>query len=245
MPANGIKFIEISEDKKTLGGWKVLAGSAAFGETGIKARLLRLEEPCHVVSDGHRIGLSNEGRWEGSDQPTGDELESLAWVPPLPIERLGDDGFKKAHGTPYAYYAGAMANAIASEEMVVALGKEGFLGSFGSAGLDPDRVRAAINRIQQALPQGPYVFNLIHSPSELALERECVNLYLHHGVKCIEAAAYLDLTPYVVRYRVAGLGLNAQNHIEIKNRVIAKVSRRGSGKEIDEICSPEDPHTPS
>jgi PfaD family protein len=119
-----------------------------------------------------------------------------------------------------------MANGIASEEMIIALGREGFLGSFGAAGLLPARVREAISRIQEALPEGPYAFNLIHSPNEPALERECVELYLTHGVRCVEAAAYLDLTPHVVRYRVAGLGLNGQNRIEIRNRIIAKVSRK-------------------
>ena len=37
-----------------------------------------------------------------------------------------------------------MANAIASEEMVIALGKAGFMGSFGAAGISPARLEAAI-----------------------------------------------------------------------------------------------------
>ena len=61
---------------------------------------------------------------------------------------------------------GAMAGGIASEEMVIALGKEKILSSFGAGGLTPERLETAINRIQQALPNGPYAFNLIHSPSE-------------------------------------------------------------------------------
>ncbi len=35
----------------------------------------------------------------------------------------------------------------------------------------------------------------------------------------------MDLTPFIVRYRVAGLGLDAQGRVEIKNRIIAKISR--------------------
>jgi PfaD family protein len=132
-----------------------------------------------------------------------------------------------------------MANGIASEEMVIALGKQAFLGSFGAAGLTPDRVEEAIVRIQEALPQGPYAFNLIHSPTEPALEQKCVDLYLTHGVSHVEAAAYLDLTPYVVRYRVAGLGLNAQNQITIKNRIIAKVSRTEVATKFMEPAPPK------
>ena len=223
MSARSMQFLAAADNAAR--GWKVPADSVAFDEIGIKYRLLTLDKPCYVVRDGQRIGVSNEGHWEDSDHLHGRHLDALAWVPPLPIGQLGDADFRRTYGTLYSYYAGAMANGIASEEMVTALGKEAFLGSFGAAGLNPDRVERAIVRIKEALPNGPYAFNLIHSPSEPALEKKCVDLYLAYGVSCVEAAAYLDLTPYVVRYRVAGLGLDAQNQITIKNRIIAKVSR--------------------
>jgi PfaD family protein len=126
----------------------------------------------------------------------------------------------------YAYAAGAMAHGIASEELVIALGKESILSSFGAGGLSPTRVESAINRIQQALPQGPYAFNLLHSPSEPAIERRVVDLYLKHQVRTIEASAFLDLTENIVYYRAAGLSLNSANQIVINNKVIAKISRR-------------------
>ena len=99
-------------------------------------------------------------------------------------------------------------------------------GAFGRGGLSPQRLEAAILRIQAALPQGPYAFNLIHNPHEPALERRAVELYLDHGVRVVEASAYLALTPYVVWYRAAGLELDDQGRVLIRNRVIAKVSRR-------------------
>ena len=70
-----------------------------------------------------------------------------------------------------------------------------------------------------------YAFNLIHSPSEDAIERGAVEMFLKHGVTTVEASAFLGLTPNIVRYRVAGLRRNAQNQIVINNRVIAKISR--------------------
>ncbi len=118
-----------------------------------------------------------------------------------------------------------MAGGISSEELVIALGKAKILASFGAAGLLPQRVEKAIATIQTALPQGPYAFNLIHSPSEEALEQKAVELYLKHRVRTVEASAYMDLTPHIVRYRVAGLYLNSQGDIETHNKVIAKVSR--------------------
>ena len=98
-----------------------------------------------------------------------------------------------------------MASGIASTELVIALGKAGLLGSFGAAGLGASRIEAAIQTVQAALPDGRYAFNLINSPSEEALERNAVALYLKYGVHVIEASAYLDLTAALIHYRVAGL----------------------------------------
>lgn len=139
---------------------------------------------------------------------------------------MGDPEFRRTHGVRFAYAAGSMANGIASEELVIALGQAGILSSFGAAGLLPARIETAIRRIQQALPDGPYAFNLIHSPNEEALERSAVDLYLRHRVRTVEASAYLDLTPHVVRYRVSGLRRSPDGSVAIQNRLIAKVSRR-------------------
>ncbi len=237
MATNGIRFCGFSDNM--VGGWKIPVESVAFDENGIKSKLLDLEQPCYVAREGQRIGVSNEGIWGNPNDPEEGYLETLSVVPPLRMHQLGDADFRKTYGTQYSYYAGAMANGIASEEMVIALGKEGFLGSFGAAGLVPGRVEDAIHRIQQALPEGPYVFNLIHSPSEPALECGSVDLYLKHGVSCVEAAAYLDLTPHIVYYRAAGLGLSSQNQIEIKNKVIAKVSRREVATKFMEPAPPK------
>jgi PfaD family protein len=147
-------------------------------------------------------------------------------VPPISIQNLGDPTFLSSYNVKYAYATGAMAGGIASEEMVIALGKAKILSSFGAGGLSPERLEVAIKSIQEALPYGPYAFNLIHSPNELAIERRAVDLYLKYGVTTVEASAFLDLTPNIVYYRVAGLSLNAANEIEIKNKVIAKISRR-------------------
>jgi PfaD family protein len=108
---------------------------------------------------------------------------------------------------------------------VIALGKTGILGSFGAGGLALARIESAIHRIQQALPSGPYAFNLIHSPSEAAIERRSVELYIKHGIKTIEASAFLGLTSSVVHYRVSGLQLSSAGQIKINHKIIAKVSR--------------------
>lgn len=206
--------------------WSVPADSVAFDEPEITSRLLELRRPCYMICHGDRVGVSHEGQWAGSARSTAAHFRTSTWVPPIPVDALGDPAFRVTHGVRYAYYTGAMANGIASEDLVIALGRAGFLGSFGAAGLLLPRIEAAIARIQAALPRGPYAFNLIHSPNEPALESGAVDLYLAHGVQCVEASAFLDLTPSVVRYRATGLSLDPQNHIQVGHRVIAKVSRR-------------------
>ena len=42
-------------------------------------------------------------------------------------ERLGSEEFKRAYGLRYAYVSGAMVKGIASKDMVVRMGKAGFL----------------------------------------------------------------------------------------------------------------------
>jgi PfaD family protein len=108
----------------------------------------------------------------------------------------------------------------------LALGKAGLMGSFGSAGLPPKRIEAAIHAIQQALPDGPFAINLIYSPNEPNLERNLAEMYIKLGVKVIEASAYMDLTYALVHFRVAGLSQASDGSLLIGNKIIAKISRK-------------------
>ncbi|MDB9375838.1 PfaD family polyunsaturated fatty acid/polyketide biosynthesis protein [Nodularia sphaerocarpa] len=206
--------------------WKGALDSISFQESAIKNKLLTLDKPCYILKIAGKIGVTNEGYLCPSENNTTAQPELLTCIPPINLQQLGDPNFLAAHGVKYAYVTGAMAGGIASEEMVIALGKAKILSSFGAGGLPPERLETAIKRIQLALPNGPYAFNLIHSPNDMAIERRAVNLYLKYQVRTVEASAFLDLTPNIVYYRVAGLSLNHANQIEIKNKVIAKVSRR-------------------
>lgn len=184
----------------------------------LAALLLDLDRPCWIVRADGRVGAT-------SDAAIAAHGQILAAVPPLPPERLGDSAFRAAHGVRAAYAAGAMANGIASPALVVAMSEAGYLASYGAAGVTPTVVDAALAELAQRLQGKPFACNLIHSPSEPALERAIVDACLRHGVRCVEASAFMDLTAEVVRYRAAGLAPDRQGGIEIRNRVIAKVSR--------------------
>ncbi len=207
--------------------WQVNESATHFN-TGAMAQILKdLSLGCYVVNHPEKgLGISQQAELTSGESASADNTHPVsAFAPALGTQSLGDNDFRRVHGVKYAYYAGAMANGISSEELVIALGQAGILCSFGAAGLIPSRVEQAIHRIQAALPNGPYAFNLIHSPSEPALERGSVELFLKHKVRTVEASAFLGLTPQIVQYRAAGLSRDAQGEVQIANKVIAKVSR--------------------
>jgi len=146
-------------------------------------------------------------------------------APAVPPEALGDRAFLNAHGLKYAYASGSMANGIGSCDIAEAMGRAGMLGFFGAAGLSAGRVDQAITRLQTSLGDLPHGFNLIHSPNEPRLESEVAELYLRRAVRLVEASAYLDLTPPIVRYRLAGIHEGPDGAPVCPNRVVAKVSR--------------------
>ncbi len=203
------------------------AGSAGGGSAAGPARtaadvyevLTTLERPCFVIRDASGIAAVNDERLIGAG------AQVLAAVPPLAPDRLGSPDFPRDHGVRHPYMAGAMANGIASAAMVAALARDGFLASFGAAGVPHARVDEALTTIRRNAPGLPFACNLIHSPNELAMERDVVDLCLRHQVRCVEASAFLDLTPQVVRYRLAGLTRDGAGRVQVGNRLVAKISR--------------------
>jgi len=203
--------------------WKGSPRDIVFDAESIQEKLYQTGKPCYVMKDFQgRIGVSNTGELVSE----GRGLQVLAMTPPMTASQLGDSTFREDYNLKYAYKTGAMANGIASEELVITIGKAGFLGSYGAAGQVPERVLQAIDKIQSALPTQSYAFNLIHSPNEEALEAGAVDLFLKKGVHVVEASAFLALTEHIVLYRVAGLSRDAEGNIQIRNKVIAKISRK-------------------
>ncbi|WP_069164089.1 PfaD family polyunsaturated fatty acid/polyketide biosynthesis protein [Nocardia altamirensis] len=193
-------------------------GVLAATADDVTALLLDVRRPCWFVRSDGRIGAT-------SDPAVAARAQVLTAVAPLPPELLGDRQFQLAHGVRAGYAAGAMANGIAAPAMVVAMANAGYLASYGAAGVTPAAVDAALGELAKTLVGKPFACNLIHSPTEPALERAIVDSCLRHEVRCVEASAFMGLTAEVVRYRVAGLGVDRHGQLEVRNRLIAKVSR--------------------
>lgn len=212
-----------TSEKNTKLFWKGSPYDIVFEPAQIQEKLKQTHLPCYVMKDFQgRIGVANSGELVSA----GRGLEVMAMTPPMTPEQLGDPSFRQDYNLKYCYKTGAMANGIASEELVIAIGKAGFLGSFGAAGLVPKRVEQAIDEIQSNLPTQSYAFNLIHSPNEPALEFGAVDLFLKKGVHVVEASAFLALSENIVWYRVAGLSQDSNGNVLTKNKVIAKISRK-------------------
>src|SRR5690606_13061438 len=99
-------------------------------------------------------------------------------------------------------------------------------GFFGAAGLTKDRVERAVDELVAELgDRYAWGSNLIHSPNEPELEEAIADLYIRKGVRRIEAAAFMSLTPAIVRYAFTGITQDASGHIHRPNHVFAKISR--------------------
>ena len=220
LPASG-------ESVRTLGWWRPDGSSGLVRDnSSCRALLGNLNQTIFVLRTPDGVALATcGGALIVPAKPGQDYSEVAAILPPLPPTQLGDAAFRAAHGLRFAYMTGAMANGIGSVEIVTAMSRAGMLGSFGAAGLSVDRVTQAIDRLHAELGDAPFCVNLIHSPNEPTHEAAIADLLLRKRVRLVEASAYLDLSPAIVRYRTSGLEAGPEGSVICRNRVIAKVSR--------------------
>jgi trans-AT polyketide synthase/acyltransferase/oxidoreductase domain-containing protein len=206
-------------------GWYLPGPDGLRPASEVGARLERLDEPFAVVSgaDGVALGVGGVAQLGGS-APRG-ALPLVAWVHALTPDRLGEPSFRDTYGVRIAYATGAMANGIASVELVSAIARGGGIGFFGAAGLSTERIADAIGRLSRELGSLPWGVNLIHSPAEPWQEQQTVDLLLQRGVRAVEVSAYLGLTPMVVQLRASGLATAPDGTLLPRTRLLAKVSR--------------------
>ncbi len=195
--------------------------------SSFRQQTMVVQHPEHPVvgtvftSDPHTN--APQGQWVGE----GEGYPVLSILPPIYPEWLGNRSFIERHGCRFPYVSGAMANGIATTELVEAIVGMGGMGFFGAAGLSVERVSDALDRLQRTLPNPlSWGSNLIHSPNEPQLESDIAELYLQRGVRRVSAAAYMKLSPYILRYALSGLHVDPQTgQIARLNQVFAKVSR--------------------
>jgi trans-AT polyketide synthase/acyltransferase/oxidoreductase domain-containing protein len=141
-------------------------------------------------------------------------------------DALGSKEFRAEFNLKYAYLAGGMYQGIASKELVVRMAKAGLMGFFGTGGLGLHQVEEAIQGIQKELNNGQaFGMNLVANLDDPGAEEKTIDLYIQHGITKIEAAAYMQVTPALVRYRGKGLNRDTKGGITAALKIIAKISR--------------------
>lgn len=217
------------KDNPALGWWQPKGAQPSKGTLSLQKALFTLRHPVYLLKLDNEIAVSHEGTMTlGSEVPPDREaLPLIGFAPPLRPDNLGDPNFTSFYGLRYAYVIGAMANGISSVKMVEAAGQNGLLAFFGAGGLSLAQIDIAIQQLQksQQTDHFPFGVNLIHSPTDPALEMETVRLYLKREVGLISASAFMEVTLPVAYYRIKGIHLNAEGEVVCPHRVIAKVSR--------------------
>jgi len=210
-----------------VGVWRGRA--PAMSPEAILATVPHVRQPAHVVADPRgRLGVALGGEVLGADEVNGAATYPLvATLPAIWPEWLGDRSFNEAHHIRFPYVAGAMANGIATTDLVIAMARAGMLGFFGAAGLTPDRIAEGLDRLEAALGGTGLSWgsNLIHAPNEPQVERATVELYLQRRVRRVSASAYMGLNPMVVRYAYTGVRELPDGRIHRDNYLFAKLSR--------------------
>ena len=111
-----------------IGRWSPEQSPAAWQASEIAAVCLRCREQFFLVRDANgRIGVGVGGQFSAAGQG-GSGLDVLSILPPLYPEWLGSREFTELHGLRFAYVSGAMANGIASVELVEAIAATGQAG---------------------------------------------------------------------------------------------------------------------
>lgn len=140
-------------------------------------------------------------------------------------EKLGSVEFRQDYGVRFSYVAGAMVKAIASTELVIRMSTAGFLSFYGAGGMSLEQIENALQHIQMVLKNSKlYGVNVLANPHDEKYEMELINLLLRYGVNHIEASAFIQITPALIKFRLQGATIH-HNQVTANNLIIAKVSR--------------------
>ncbi|MDR1921984.1 MAG: PfaD family polyunsaturated fatty acid/polyketide biosynthesis protein [Candidatus Adiutrix sp.] len=175
------------------------------------ADLKNSNKPIYIKTDGSP-GSASDGPLSGL-------------IPRISPASFGSARFREEYGLRFAYVGGAMVGGISSIAMVRALAEGGCLGIFGASGLQPAKVEEAVAALKKDPGGERFGSCLINAPHDPAWEEAVTDIYLKHEVRLIEASAFMQLTPLLVRYRLSGAVRNPDGAVNVPNRIMAKVSR--------------------
>ncbi|WP_057416707.1 ACP S-malonyltransferase [Pseudomonas syringae group genomosp. 3] len=152
---------------------------------------------------------------------------ALSAAPPTTLTNtnlLGPTTFRERYGVDLSCLAGGMARGIASTRMVTRLAQNNLLGFFGSGGLPLSETETALASLADSCVGKCWGLNLVASHADDAL----IDLAIKYNVPVVEAAAFVDVTLALVRYRLTTLPKTRgdNNHARARGqaRLIVKLS---------------------
>ncbi len=193
---------------------EVIANTTALPYTGdLVARRLadQIRSPVHWAQTMDY--LRDRGVTELEELGPGKVLQKLWAAASNAARKLGDPVFRRDYGLRHAYVAGAPTAGIRTPEMVIHLGKKGFLSFLDVAA---EQMQDAIRQVVRSLgPEGSFGVSLrppaADAPPEAAHQEDrLVSAALEQGVRHAEAVGYHRITPALVRFRFTGAG---QRHL--------------------------------
>jgi trans-AT polyketide synthase, acyltransferase and oxidoreductase domains len=176
--------------------------------------------------DGRRGALPAADGTSGASASVPRDTKAVGTLPGLYPEWLGSESFCRRHRVRFPYVAGEMANGISTTALVIAMARANMLAFFGAAGLGVDRIGQAVEELCGALGHDrAWGVNLIHQPQDPQGEEQLADLLISKRVPNMSAAAFMELTPAVVRCAVAGLREMPDGRVVRPRSIFAKVSR--------------------
>ncbi len=210
----GLKFPQELWIKPTGESWKLAEARGCFEN---------LSKPIYIFKKNTDTYVSHAGE-PSFVRENQDFFPLLALDTPLDISCFSTGNFLSEHNLKYPYLAGGMAHGISSVEMVVNLGRAGFMGFFGTGGLSLEEIEKAVIQIQGELSQDePYGFNIISFDPRY--DQVVIDLLLKYKVRRIEVGGAITITPALVEYRLKGAQRGDNNRVITPNKIFAKVSR--------------------
>ncbi len=140
--------------------WEQQEGAVCHPLATLPEHLRRLHVPFYLVDNQGERQIALGGGIYSNIHADTRHHPLLAIAMAQTINALGDPFFCRDHQIQYPYMAGAMANGIASVELVASFAAAGLLASFGAAGLSLPEIDQAIIRLHNTTDGKPYCFNL-------------------------------------------------------------------------------------
>jgi len=177
--------------------------------TGLIRKIRQDAKPLELVEEPKTQIVERPGRKSG-----------------ITAHSLGSAEFREHYRVRYAYVAGSMYKGIASKELVARMAKTGLLAFLGTGGLRLPRIEEDLRYLRSELNQGQtFGANLLCNLIVPKLEDETVDLFLRNDIRHVEASAYMQMTPSLVRFRVKNIHRGAKGEVVVPNNILAKASR--------------------